>query len=592
MKTRNTLILLVLATGVYFYLRYYESRRPGTEEAEAQSSRLLVLDRDKIDGISIHNSEARIELRRAHDEWRMEEPVKDKADDAVVQDLLDSVEDMQKEASLNPEGSHDQVKELGLVKPNVTLQLLGKDAPPAILFGKDTAVEGKEYVRLANADEVFVVSDELRGEVTKPADDFRDHRLVSVPGTDVTKVNITTGAGEIEIEKAHDHWQINRPIRARGDDGRIVDMVAQTLNSRVEAFVKEDQEAVANAALNEAQGSIAFTVEGTDKPVVLELSKSAEGQKLYAKVSNREAVLLTGSAAAVLLGLTPADLRDRHLIRLDLDTVDRIHVAPAGAPEILLARKGETWTIKNMGDRRANSGDVQRMAAGLQNQLVTAFVSDVATDLARYGLDAPRLKVTFSSYATDNTAETKAGEQPLETVLFGKTEGDQVYAKLDDEPFIVSLPKGVPNAIHPDWASWQDPVIYALKPGDIAGLEITRDGQAPLDLVREKGEWHPAKGDIVLNTENLDAIAAKLAALRALRWVGPQRPDQGLDKPAVTIAFTKTGGTREIVKIGSPVAQAAAEPLWNASATGAEGTFLIGKADHDALAVDPLPQPK
>ena len=34
------------------------------------------------------------------------------------------------------------------MKPNVTLQLLGQDAPPEILFGKDTAIEGKkEYIR-------------------------------------------------------------------------------------------------------------------------------------------------------------------------------------------------------------------------------------------------------------------------------------------------------------------------------------------------------------------------------------------------------------------------------------------------------------
>ena len=110
-------------------------------------------------------------------------------------------------------------------------------------------------------------------------------------------------------------------------------------------------------------------------------------------------------------------------MRLNLDTVDRIHHRPAGAPEILLARKGETWTIKNLGDRMANSGDVQKMAAALQNQQVAAFVSDVATDLPKYGLDHPPLKVTFSAYASENTAETKAGEEPLETILFGKADG-------------------------------------------------------------------------------------------------------------------------------------------------------------------------
>ena len=37
------------------------------------------------------------------------------------------------------------------------------------------------------------------------------------------------------------------------------------------------------------------------------------------------------------------------------------------------------------------------------------FVADVATELPKYGLDQPQLKVTLSSFASENTAETKAG---------------------------------------------------------------------------------------------------------------------------------------------------------------------------------------
>jgi len=36
----------------------------------------------------------------------------------------------------------------------------------------------------------------------------------------VIKVNIKTAAGEIELQKDHDHWQINKPIKARGTTRR------------------------------------------------------------------------------------------------------------------------------------------------------------------------------------------------------------------------------------------------------------------------------------------------------------------------------------------------------------------------------------
>jgi hypothetical protein len=586
MKPRNTVILLLIAVGAYCYMRFYESKQPSTEEAEEQSTQVVQMDRDKVDGITITNNETKIELRKRNNQWQMDAPVKDRADDGAVADLLTAVNSLEKTTSLKPGGSKDDERDLGLVKPNVTLQLLGEDAPPEILFGKDTAIEGKEYVRLANSDEVDVVPTDLRTQVTKRADDFRDHRLSDVAPTQVTQVNIKTGAGEIELEKDHDHWQINKPIKARGDDAKIGDLVAQTLNTKVDTFVGNDQAGAANTALNDAAGTVAFTAEGVDKPVVLQLSKpmDKDAGNVYAKLSTRDAAFMLSGSVSGILDTKPNDVRDRHLIRLDLDTVDRIHIARAGAPEILLARKGEDWTIKSLNDKAANSGAVQSMVGALQNDVVTAFVSDVATDLAKYGLDAPQLKVTFSSYASENTAETKAGEEPLETILFGEVDGDNVYAKLDDEPFIVSVPRSVLEGIYTDPLKWQTLAIYNAKADDIVGMDVTKEGQATLSLVQEKGLWKPAKGDIALDMGNVQSLANTLSALRAVEWVGAMKPEQGLDKPAVTVTFTMADKQVNTVKVGAP-----AGDYWNAGATGFDGTFLINRPDHDTLTAEILP---
>jgi hypothetical protein len=401
-------------------------------------------------------------------------------------------------------------------------------------------------------------------------------------------VNIKTAAGEVELAKDHDHWLINKPIKARGDDAKIADLVAQTLNSKADSFVGSDQAGVANTALNDPAGTVTFTAEGVDKPVVFTLSKPTDKNpsQIFAKLSTRDAEFVVSGSAGAILGTKPNDVRDHHLIRLNLDTVDRIHVAPAGAPEIVLARKGEDWTIKSVDDRPANSGAVQFMASMLQNQLVTAFVSDVATDLPKYGLDAPQLKVTFSSYASENTAETQAGEEPLETISFGKVDGDNVYAKLNDEPFIVSVPTTILNGIYTDPLKWQALSIYNFKPTDIVAMDVTTDGQATLSLVLDKGTWKPAKGDIALNTGNIQAIASTLATLHAVDWAGATTPRHGLDKPVVTIAFTTADKQSNTVKVGAT----AGDDYWNASATGFDGTFHISKLDHDALTAAVLPE--
>jgi hypothetical protein len=104
-------------------------------------------------------------------------------------------------------------------------------------------------------------------------------------------------------------------------------------------------------------------------------------------------------------------------------------------------------------------------------------------------------------------------------------------------------------------------------------------------VVNDKGQWKPAKGDIALNTVNLQSMANTLSTLRAVQWAGAANASQGLDKPAVTIAFTTAGKKTNTVKVGAP-----AGDYFNASADGHDGAFLINKPDHDALTADILPE--
>lgn len=586
MKLRNTLLLLLAALGLFAFIFFYERHLPSTRDAAEREAHVVTFDRDKITGISLVNNEQKIELRKGADgQWMLDAPVKDRADDAAVAQLLTAVETLRKEATLESRDGKDAVRDVGLAKPNVSLKLLGPGAPPAILFGKDAAVEGRQYVRLENSKTVFVVSNELKSQLAKKADDFRDRRLTDLSPAQVNKALIKTAAGEIELQKERDHWAINKPLKARGDDAKIPDLIASTLTARIETFVPgtDATAAAALTALNDPRGSVTFSAEGEEKPVTLQLSKPLEKSpdKIFAKLSGRDAIFTLPKKAADILDVKPNDLRDKHLVRLNLDTVDRIHIAPAGRPEITLARKGEAWTLKSAGDKPANDAEIQRLAQTLENQNVSAFVSDVAADLPKYGLDHPSLRVTFSAYASENTAETAAGEQPVASILFGKTEGENVYAKLDEEPFIVSVPKTLLDAIWTDPLQWQDLVIFSEKPADIAAMEITHAGQPPLALKRDKAAWKPAAGDAAINAAAAQSLANTLATLHAVRWAGATKPEHGLDKPSLMVKWTTAADKKtHVLRVGAPTP----DGFWYAAVDGMEGTFVLSKPDHDTLA--------
>src|SRR5262249_46309808 len=142
---------------------------------------------------------------------------------------------------------------------------------------------------------------------------------------------------------------------------------------------------------------------------------------------------------------------DKKLAQFNSDLVDRITIEPAGKEKLVFARDGaKGWLRKTDKDVAINSLVITRLLDEIGSATVTNFVSDVATELPKYGLDQPSLKVTLSAFSSENTAETKAGEKPIVGLLLGKVEGENVFAKLDDEPFVTAVPKSLLDAIPTD----------------------------------------------------------------------------------------------------------------------------------------------
>ena len=485
----------------------------------------------------------------------------------------------------------DQIKEFGLADPGTKIILTQeKEKPIEIDLGKDTAVDGKVYALVAGSNVVQVISNDLKNQIAKKPDDFRDRRLAALTTQQVSKVDTKSAAGEMELAKKNNHWSIDKPLEARGDDSKINDLISQAATAHIDQFIADQN--LATYGLAEPSGTITFTVEGSDKPVTLAVGVSPkeekDKEKVYVKLSTRDSVtLVPKSTVEALLNAKPNEIRDKNLLRVESDIVDRINVEPAGKPKIILARKGESWVRKD-GDKEVtiNAAAAKRILTDLQAAQVVNFVSEGAADLPKYGLDQPVLKVTFSSFASENTAETNAGEKPIVTVLFGKTEGPDVYVKLDNEPFIVTTAKSILDGIATDPIQFQDLTIYKFKPDEITSLEVTKNGQPALALERDKDNkdkpWKLTKGEGMVNQSNVASLVSSLADLRANRWAGAPSPEQGLDKPTVLVTFTATQGDKTIpgkLTVGAT----GPEDHWYAVADGVNGIFLMNRVDESAL---------
>ena len=611
MNWRTTLILAVVVLAGFAYLRFFEMKQPSTEEARRQAQNVVNFDRSKVDGIIIQNGDEKIEIRRRDNKWRLEIPIKDQADGALVENLLSDLETWQKDGTIpakDIDADKSKLNEYGLNRPKLKLKLIGSDRPPEILFGKDAALEGRMYVRFENSKETFLAKQSVKKDIDKKAEEFRDKKLTDVTTAQVRRIALKTPAGEMELEKKGDHWDIVKPLRARADDEKVGDLIAQVTTARIQQFVADDHGDLRPYGLAEPRGSITlFSQEGRkdqkveiadsikvfgqdDKGQMLQIGSVPEKEKdqVYVRFAPRGAVYTLPKKIEEALNTKPADLRDYHLVRIDTNVLDRITIDVPGKGKTVLARKDANWTIASRNNAPADSRAVRRLIDTLQNERVTRFVEDVASNLPKYGLDKPRLQITFSSFASENTAETKAGEEPFATLSFGKEDGDNVYARLTDEPFVVTARRGLLDQISADPLQWQELSIFKFKPDQIHRLSITTDKELSLER-SENNQWHWLKGTGQIDGKNVQSLLDTLSSLHAARWLGATKPQDGLEKPQLTLAFTTSSDdkTSHRLIIGAP----ANDGTWYAHVDGREGTFAISDSDLNSLRLPLVAQP-
>lgn len=596
MKLRSTIILLTVAAVLAGFIFFFEKKQPTSRDIAEREKTLVKFDETKITGIDIANGDTAIQLRKESDAWRLTSPVSDRADDGIVSQLLHSAASIEKSGVVEDLGKDgklkDSLKGYGVQQAKVRLKLTGDGAPEEIQFGKDTAFDRKIYARVGKEESVAVINNDVRSLITRGVDDFRDRKLTPFESSTVTGLKIRTKSGGIDLIQVDNQWNLNAPIKARADEGKALDLISKANNARIEEFVTQDEGNLARFGLAEPSGSLVIQSKDSDEDIEIQIGAATEKdkEKLYARVPGRASVYIVNKSIADVLNAKPNDLRDRKLARVNPDLVDRLTIEKSGQPKVVLARQEDSWKFIEPGSDAANNIEVNRLIDILTNTETTGFIADTASDLLKYGLDQPVLTVRFSSYSSETTAEAPEGETPVASIQFGKTEGDKLYARLAEEPFIVSVLPGILGNLPSSPAAFRSLEVLNIDPETITEIVFQTPGGKPLVVKREADKWTAVGSSL---PPNMNGVAGTLAKLRAVKWVGTPEKDAGLDH-AQTIQLKAGSATRKLL-LGNPDA----EGNTYARLDGADGIFLINAAATQLLtpgqrpsaAPTPIPSP-
>ena len=205
---RNTLILagvlVVLILAVFFVLQ-----RPGERSVSADGGELLVsYDSAAVDKIQVSSTSGTTILQREGAGWMLTFPLRAKADDAGVHQLLSKARMIALKAMVS---SNPQKQTLFQVDSAGTLVRMsaGGNERAAFRIGKTGSTYTETYVRREGSNDVFLADGMLLYLFVKQPRDWRDKAILRIPQESIRSVRYQYGDTTFVIAFQDSVWKVD-----------------------------------------------------------------------------------------------------------------------------------------------------------------------------------------------------------------------------------------------------------------------------------------------------------------------------------------------------------------------------------------------
>lgn len=585
MRTKVTLVLVFLNVVLFFFIFYVN---PRIEIKKEVGRRVFGPETSNIQSLEIIGPDRTIQLKRNGENWTLTQPLEWPANEFAVNRIVSELQLLEHEnsfavADLAQNGQ--SLADYGLEQPRLTVRFTSRPtgAPTStapenaseLLIGIETPVGNRLYVLSPDRKRVHVVNRSLAESLSLSLPQLRADSVFTIPVYEARALTIQTDA-RVLLSREAGRWMIVNPINTRASKANT-ELTINALNAlRTGRFLDGRDTDAARTGLGNP--SLRVTLQGNNRRETLVVGSpvpaadlppgtEAKGQTFFAKMEDRNPVFFVTfpfvvPAAATnvtnvnlvdMLRRAQRELRDRHVLDIDLATVTSIAIAAPGQPTLQLQRLDATaggkfsWQIV----RRAADQGPQTVTADraiVENLLQrlslleaddggttpppdrpnSPFYTDVpqASDLENLGFTRPEREVTLTFAPAPATANGPASTPPPVTLLLGvgNANADTIYAKLANQTFIYAVKADILRNIPVAGRVYRDRLIRELPTGaNIVGLLVRDRADRSIVYSRQLGAdetWEKAvAGEPAARRAALTVILAQLRQLRAKSYV-------------------------------------------------------------------------
>lgn len=568
MSFRSTFLIIVTLTivAVCYFLFF---NKPIDDIAKSEKPRIFQvydIPAEEINKIQISFSDESFQKftieKNDKNTYMFTAPINAHADNEKVKLLLDDFLNKRIRKTLNVS---DYVQ-YGLGEPTITIQLWkNPSSEPKTFFIGQRGVNFSVYIKEKSEKHVFQIESSALDDLSKSPSDLRDKAIFTYDPDAITEIKFEKPE-QIHCMKEGDRWIMTLPLSENADTQRIQHILSELSKAQVLSFEADGEDV---APLIEKYGlknpRIVFSLSDENTTYGLKIGsddRSAENyegayRKVYAQSIHQGGIFKISGKIVQILNRSVFDLRDKRLIDFQRTDTTKFEIQ-YGTQKLEGIKLGQDrWQLNTPKKRKADPVAVSDLLFGVDSLKAVTFVSDGTNKLRKFGLDPPRMQVSF----------TVQGENEPAVLLIGKnTNNDTVYVKAKNSEKVATVKRNLIDNIFKGAAWLRDKKIFHFSIEDPTRLTVKYNDEKEPDkslnftCQRLGSEWRitsPVKENA--NSAAVNEILYEMIDLNADEFISGTLMDNrnrltsdktGLNSPVIQITVELKSKNLQSIQIG------------------------------------------
>ena len=369
--------------------------------------------------------------------------------------------------------------------------------------------------------------------------------VIPVKAEQVQSFTLAPQSGEgFTCAREGKNWTITRPRALPADQNSVSSYVGSLVGLDVSSVVNEHPTNLKDFGLDPPSSVLTVSTSGTPPQIKLLLGDATPtGDGEFAQVAGNPRLITLPGYARSTLQKTVFDMRDRRVMTLDSDQIQRLDVTAPGKSFTLTKNPDGVWDLMLPPAVRAESFSVQNMLNGVQGLAMASVLKEDKSGAAEYGFGKPTLTVKFTA---------ASGSQ---TVTVGKKEGANYDAMNSALAPVFTVASDFVTRFQVDPATLRAKSFFNFSSFDAKNVDITTLREHRV-FEQKDFKWKqtsPAAKDET--TEKMEDLLNGLTGMQAVSFPKGAPGNLaafGLAKPLYTFKITYGDkNTVEIVNVGS-----------------------------------------